>query len=286
MNKEEQIKFIEDFYPATTNHFSKRRIRHTFFQDIQTEIQAYLLGFYVADGSIAENNKTFRVELQEGDCDIVYLFKDWISNDARLYQTKTREFIGPRGKIIHAQGHIGIDITSSQICKDLVELGYGYRKSYSDLRLPQIDKSLIRHFIRGYFDGDGCICGYIKKQKDRNDSFVKQFDFCSKTSSLLIDIQKFFSEHNIKISLNYQKRDNMYRLRTCSKKEVAKIYHLLYDNANFYMNRKFNKFNHYVNTEDLQLLAEARNAQEMKDKSTNNSPTSSEHPTSEGENVC
>lgn len=49
---------------------------------------------------------------------------------------------------------------------------------------------------------------------------------------------------------------------------------------------KFNKFNHYVNTEDLQLLAEARNAQEMKAMSTNNSPKSSEHPTSEGENVC
>lgn len=30
MNKEEQIKFIEDNYPFYTNHISNRRIRHDF----------------------------------------------------------------------------------------------------------------------------------------------------------------------------------------------------------------------------------------------------------------
>lgn len=154
MNKEEQIEFIKDNYPAT-HHISKRRVRHNFFSSIKTELQAYLLGFYTADGSIDEKRKTLRVELQKGDSEIVYLFKDNISEDARLYQTKERDFIGPKGKIIHAHGNIGVDITSAQLCQDLVNLGIGYRKSYEDLKLPNIDKSLIRHFIRGYFDGDG-----------------------------------------------------------------------------------------------------------------------------------
>ena len=82
----------------------------------------------------------------------------------------------------------------------------------------------------------------------------------SKKSSLLLDIQKFFAEHDIKINLNYIKRDDMYRLITSSKKEVKKIYHLLYDNSYFYLQRKYEKINHYVNTEDLQLIAEACNA--------------------------
>ena len=72
-----------------------------------------MLGFYTADGSIDEKRKTFRVELQKGDSEIVYLFKDSISEDARLYQTKERDFIGPKGKIIHAHGNIGVDITSA-----------------------------------------------------------------------------------------------------------------------------------------------------------------------------
>ena len=54
MNRQEQIKFIEDNYPLYTNHISNRRIRHTFFSKIETELQAYLLGFYAADGSINE----------------------------------------------------------------------------------------------------------------------------------------------------------------------------------------------------------------------------------------
>lgn len=32
MNKEEQIKFIQDNYPEYTNHISKRRIRHDFLK--------------------------------------------------------------------------------------------------------------------------------------------------------------------------------------------------------------------------------------------------------------
>lgn len=43
MNKEEQIRFIKDNYPATTHHTSTRRIRHDFFSKIETELQAYLL---------------------------------------------------------------------------------------------------------------------------------------------------------------------------------------------------------------------------------------------------
>ena len=39
MNKEEQIQFIKDNYPATTHHTSTRRIRHAFFSKIETELQ-------------------------------------------------------------------------------------------------------------------------------------------------------------------------------------------------------------------------------------------------------
>lgn len=287
MNKEEQIKFIKDNYPAETHHISNRRIRHSFFEKIETELQAYLLGFFAADGSIDEKRKTLRIELQKGDSEIVYLFKDSISEDARLYSTKERDFLGPKGKLIHAQGNIGVDITSSKICNDLVNLGFGYNKSYSNLNLPNISKELLIHFIRGYFDGDGSICGYIAKGTNgRKDRFRRQWDICSKKSSLLLDIQKFFSENNIKINLTYEKRDDMYRIRTSSKKEIEKIYKLLYSNSYFYLSRKFNKINHYVNTEDLQLITEARNAQEMSVNESNNSPKSSEHPTTEDENIC
>lgn len=287
MNKQEQIKFIEDNYPATMSHSSQRRVRHTFFQNIETELQAYLLGFYVADGSIDEKRKTLRIELQKQDSEIVYLYKDMISVDARLYQTKEREFIGPRGKLIHAHGNIGVDINSSELCNSLVDLGYGYNKSYKEMTISKsIPKELIRHFIRGYFDGDGSFTMGAYKQEDRPRAYLKvKFMIDSKTTSLITDIQKFLSENDINTNIIYLKRDNMWRINTGSKKECIKLFHLLYDDSNFYLSRKFNKFNHYVNTEETQLIAELRNAQEVNVNESNNLPKSVEHPTNEDENV-
>lgn len=286
MNREEQIQFIKDNYPAYTNHVSKRRIRHDFFKNISIELQAYLLGFYASDGSADEKRKTMRVCLQQDDSEIVYLFKDTISSDARIYSIPPKEYTGREGVKIQGHGAFGVDITSSVLIQDLVDLGFGYGKSHSELHLPNIDDKLLRHFIRGYFDGDGCITGHLAREKGKSDRFRRYVQIDAKTNTLLLEIQKFFSENNIKINLNYLKRDDMYRLSTSSKKEVTKIYHLLYDNSNFYLSRKFNKFSHYVNTEDLQLITEARNAQEVNVNESNNPPTSSEHPTSEGENIC
>lgn len=289
MNKEEQIKFIQDNYPATTHHISNRRIRHDFFEKIETELQAYLLGFYAADGSIDEKRKTFRVELAIKDKEQVYMIKDIISPDARLYQNPAREFMGPRGKMVHTDGSIGVDITSAKLCNDLVNWNIGYRKTYADLYLPNIDTNLMRHFIRGFWDGDGSIVGSISREKGKKDRFRRYVSFNSKRSSFLLDIQKFFSDNNININLNYMKRDDMYRLMTSAKKEVIKIYHLFYDNAYFWLPRKYEKFNHYVNTEDLQLIAEACNAQEVNVNESNNPPKSSEHLNSnkeKDENIC
>lgn len=284
MNKKEQLNFIEDNYPAYTNHKSNRRIRHDFFKNVSTELQAYLLGFYAADGSIDEKRKTLRICLQEGDSEIVYLYKDSISPDARLYTIAPRIVTGRNGMKVQGHEAFGVDITSAILVNDLVDLGYGYNKSRANLHLPNIDESLIPHFIRGYFDGDGCITGWLAIEKGKSDRFRFKFDICGKTESILDEIIEFFQEHNIKINKNYLKRDDMYRISTSSKKEVEKIYHLLYDNSNFYLSRKFNKFNYYVNTEVSQLIADHRNAQEVNVNESNNPPKSAEHSNS-SENV-
>ena len=277
MNKKEQIKFIEDNYPLTTNHISNRRIRHDIFSKIETELQAYLLGFYAADGNINEKRKTFRIHLQKQDSELVYLYKDIISPDARTFTVEEHKTTGRNGQEINAHESFGVDITSAKLCTDLVNLGIGYNKSYSDLHIPEMPESLIRHFIRGYFDGDGCITIWLSKEKGKSDRVRGKFDICAKSASILNEFIKFFATHDIKINLNYLKRDDMYRITTSSKKELEKIYNMLYKDSNFYLSRKFNKFDHYVNTEVTQLIAEYRNAQEVNVNESNNPPKSAEH---------
>ena len=261
MNKEEQIKFIEENYPLYTHHTSNRRIRHDFFKNISTELQAYLLGFYTADGSIDEKRKTFRIHLSIKDSELVYLYKDIISPDARLFSVADNyKTTGRDGKEITGHGSIGVDISSAILVNDIVELGIGYKKTYSDLTIPNIPENLIRHFVRGFFDGDGSISTYLACEKGKKDRVRCGIQIDSKTKTLLENIQLFFKNNNIKFNLIYLKREDMYRISTSSREEIKKLYLLFYKDSYFYLSRKFNKFDYYVNTEVSQLIADHRNA--------------------------
>lgn len=261
MNKEEQLNFIKNNYILYSRHTSKRKIRHDIFKNIRTEIQAYLLGFFASDGNINEKRKTIRIHLQKSDQEIIYLFKNIISPEARVFVKKEHDAIGRNGIKIKAHESIGIDISSTILCNDLVNLGYGYNKTYSNLLLPKISDDLIKHFIRGYFDGDGSISGHIVRNEiNKNPRLRLCFSICSKTDSLLKEIKQYFNKHDINVNINFANRDKMFILETSSIKECKKIFDFLYNEANFYMNRKYVKYNHYVNTEVSQLIAEDRNA--------------------------
>lgn len=281
MNKQEQIKYIEEHYPFSYGIHSNRRIRQNFFSKIETELQAYILGLYASDGSIDEKRKTFRIHMQESDIDLIYLIKDIIAPDSRTWTLENRVCISPRdGKEYKGHSSFGVDINSSKICNDLVNLGIGYNKTYKENHIPKMDADLIRHFIRGYFDGDGSIVGsYIKADPKwkKNENFRTYVSICCKTRTILDDIQQYLNKYSINSRIGYYKRDNMYDIRI-SKSQLPKLYDLFYKDSNFYMQRKHNKFYHYVNTEVTQLIAEYRNAQEVNVNESNNPPTSVERP--------
>ena len=278
MNKKEQIYYIKNNFPLYSTNGSNRMIRHDFFKNINTELQAYLLGFYVADGSVDEKRKTFRIHLSKKDYELVDLYKNIISPNARTFTIKEHITTGRNGVKIIAHESYGVDINSSILVNDLNDLNYGYKKSYSNLSIPNISEDLIPHFIRGYFDGDGCITGWMCYEKRKSNRFRYSFDICGKTRSLLNDIVNYFEKYDIKININYINMDDMFRIKTSSKNDIRKIYNLLYNDANFYLQRKFNKFNYYVNTEVSQLIADHCNAQVASENESNNLPTSAEHP--------
>ena len=285
MNKLEQEEYINNHFKLEVHHTSKRRTRHTIFSDIQTELQAYILGFFAADGSVDEKRKTFRLKLQQDDSEIVYLVKDTICPDARIFSVDPYEITGRNNKKYIGKPQFGVDINSTFIVNDLVNLGYGFKKTYSELHLPNIDKSLIRHFIRGYFDGDGSFSGNIRIDKGKSPRKAVKFCICSKGKTILEEIQKFFSLYDITTAIYYSKRDDLYLLNTSSQKSVKLIFKLLYDDSNYYLQRKFNKISYYVNTEVSQIIIDYRNAQQVNDNESNNPTKSAGHPDIQDENV-
>ena len=55
--------------------------------------------------------------------------------------------------------------------KDLRKFGLGNNKAKNVEELPNISEELIRHFIRGYFDGDGCIYESTSTTKSNNKKY-------------------------------------------------------------------------------------------------------------------
>lgn len=277
----DELNFIETNYPLFQNGTSKRLIRHNFFSKIETELQAYLLGFIYSDGCINIQRHTLSIHINDIDSELFELFKI-ISPDAYTQQEEGYESKAlVRGNTVKNKSSIRLAISSKILIEDLIKLGVCERKTYENLHIPEMNSNLIGSFIRGYFDGDGCFTWHASapnlNNRERNWRIKMSWQIDSKTQTLLTEFQKWFESQGVTLKINYIKRDNMYRLCTSSKKTFSKIYDLIFKEAQYSLSRKINKINHYVNTEVTQLIAEYRNAQEVNVNESNNPPKSSEH---------
>lgn len=267
--------------PLFKNGTSKREIRHNFFNNINFEEQAYLLGFIFADGCVNEERHTLSININKQDQYIIDLLKD-ISPEAYTREQKSYKSIATvRDRQVKNHGNIRTNISSKILIEDLKKYGVIQNKTYTDMHLPIVsDDILLKHFIRGYFDGDGCFTYSIRKPNPKNREInyriSAHWTICCKTSSILLEMQKYFTSFGIKTNINYIKRDDMYNLTTSSRKEIIKIFNLLFHNCNYSLPRKYNKIKYYVNTEVSQIITDHRNAQEVNVNESNNPPKSVE----------
>lgn len=209
----------------------KYSINDDFFEKVDSEIKAYLLGFLYADGCVnepASPNRSGSVSLmvQSRDIEIINLINAHLFKD-RIPKLKT------------SKGCVRTVICSRKIFNDLIRLGCTPRKSLI-LDFPsqdQVPDCLIPHFIRGLFDGDGCI--NINKIKHHGDlSFVGASKIMSK---LDVFIQK------LGIKTHYRDffamgRGNYCGVTVASESGIRKLFDFMYGDANFFLKRKFDKF--------------------------------------------
>lgn len=115
------------------------------FDVIDTEGKAYWLGFIAADGCVTNN--TLKIGLHQRDIPHLQKFTAWISPDKPI-----RISVNNLGKPLAT-----VEIYSQHLCETLGEYGIVPRKTYILKSLPVLRHDLMRHFLRGYFDGDGYI---------------------------------------------------------------------------------------------------------------------------------
>lgn len=185
-----------------------------------------------ADGCVLPKTKygeqTFKLQLQLSDIDVLQKFQEDLQSTYPIRYDNS-------GKKKHSnwQTMVLLEQRSQKTVDDLKKLGCVERKSLI-LTFPtekQVPKKFIYDFIRGYFDGDGSISINFEKQS-YHVCFVG-------TESFIKGLSNYFSKGSV---VKDKRKSNSWYFSMGGKDNVINFYHLLYDNAHRYMNRKYYKF--------------------------------------------
>jgi hypothetical protein len=129
----------------------KYRCNRDYFETIDTEETAYWLGMLMADGCVTYRTGRHCVRLLLKDKEHVEKFAAAMETDAPI--SIISRISKKTGK---AQTYYCLAIGSSKMCRDLMRHGVVPRKTCNH-GTPTLAPGLMRHFYRGYVDGDGCL---------------------------------------------------------------------------------------------------------------------------------
>ena len=214
-------------------HKNKYNYNHDFFENIDTEEKAYWLGFFYADGCVSINKITNSgeccIKLYKGDYRHLQKFNKSLNGNIPLsFDTAICSFNNK------PQESCSIRCYSIKMANDLISHGCIPNKTFY-ITVPNIDKSLMNHFIRGFFDGDGCICTASKKRKTLG------INFCSASEDFLIGLRKHLYSIGINSYIVDEKNTSTYRLYIKGIKNVDNMWNYMFDNATIFLDRKFEK---------------------------------------------
>jgi hypothetical protein len=197
----------------------KYKINEYFFHNLE-ENSAYWLGFLYADGFVRmKDGKSGELKLKLKDSDKEHL------------QTFLNH-LGSNNPIIFGMDNkskfCSVTVYSNVIVNKLFEIGCVNNKTQK-IRLPNLNKDLMPHFIRGYFDGDGC----ISKVKNRPNSFVVSICSNHQFNDDVIHLLGFGKSW-------YYKNYSVVKINKIM--DVIKFRDYIYSNANTFLERKQVKF--------------------------------------------
>jgi intein/homing endonuclease len=238
-------KYVKQRGVEVINTQNACRINESIFEIIDTEVKAYWLGFLFADGCIYENEKRFRMNLSIKDIDHMEKFAKFMNFTGEIRKYKGTGFNGKDCEDINT---CSVQFRNSKLWNDLNSKGCTPNKSLT-LKFP--DKSifksgdLIRHFIRGYVDGDGYLINYKSNNTKKQElGMVGTVEFLESVNSFIKPVKGKIRSKDYKDHPNKAYRLNYTYI---SARKVARY---LYENATVYLDRKYNKFLEFCHFEE------------------------------------
>lgn len=206
----------------------KHKLNKEYFNIIDTEEKAYWLGFIAADGCVYQMSKTayrLQINLSLTDIDHLQKFNECIESDYIITTKKVKN-----------SDTCTLKIACKQLTDDLIKYGITPKKSLI-IQMPTLKEELYRHFIRGYFDGDGCITYNFDY------TYPKMTFSIVGGEPMLLSINE---KMNQDLSIYACNHSPALTMSTAKKDKVINIYHYLYDDCTIYLNRKKEKFDYLM----------------------------------------
>lgn len=206
---------------------NKYEINQQFFRRWSTKM-AYVLGFITADGNLQKTKYGHLVHIAADDYDVIAKIKVAMRMKGRILEKKRKN-----GKISYS-----LRFSDKIIFNDLLKLSLTPRKSLT-IKPPPVPKKFLWDYIRGFFDGDGCV--YIRTTKYPSKLHVL---FYTGSFAMISFLYKAFRmilpKYRGKIMV--RKKGANYYVLHFGQKDSNMIFKYLYKNASLFMKRKHEIF--------------------------------------------
>lgn len=229
-------KVIRNNWKIKGNSESKQKynIDLTTFEKIDSNWKSYFLGWMYSNGNIYRGAGKNTISLCIADTDkyILEYFNNKIYNGKKPLNYRPAKI--KKGTDYMCKPLSRFQIDSSKICDDLIKIGLTENKSLTKT-YPKLETRLNSHFIRGYFEGNGCI---KVNRVDPN----RKIEIVSGSSVFLESLSKILCEEIGICSKVKNLNTNLWSISFSKKEEVLKFYNYIYTDCEISLNRKRDKF--------------------------------------------
>jgi len=217
-----------------------RTLNQDFFKEWSSDM-AYVLGYFAADGSMLVNRR--------GSCFIEFTSTDRILLEYVRTVSGSDHLITERPKRSeHWKKQYRLQIGSKEWFGDLTALCFIQGKSKT-LRFPDVPDAFLGDFVRGYFDGDGCVyIGHLKFSDRTQKRWILQTLFTSGSRPFLEDLHDRLKEKGVKGG-SIRTKVRGFELLLSHRDSLA-LYRLLYHTAptsDLFLPRKREKLERAIN---------------------------------------
>lgn len=227
------------------NYQNRTKFDETIFDNIDTEEKAYWLGFIFADGYISsapvnsdkKARYCFELSLKGSDVEHLRKFAKFVKHES--VETVVRINDVHCGNVICQRCRICL--INKHLWETLNKLGCVPNKSlileFPDLKIFK-SSDLIKHFIRGYWDGDGCLTWANVEHTRPHMSLLGTYKFLQQLCMQL-------PQHKIYAMQNHSKEyRNTYQF-SVNGKTALNLSKYLYENSTISLDRKYQKYLQY-----------------------------------------